>query len=198
VYSRAKRRLVPIVAIFAALLAASAASAAEFHKFHAHVDAHDVHRNSTRYCNAEWLDSGPFAHCTGTSHHGNAGSALGLHGYVTIAWCRADQSVCKSHVDHPHAVLPHGYSRWIRICTSADDGRVEHQGGPLFLYVGTTAPTTTATTSGTGTSSASAAGSTTKERLALLLGGAGLGGVRDLADDLDDVAVRVEHAALPV
>jgi hypothetical protein len=161
-----------LIALAPAAWGAVRSAAATDHKFHAHVDAYHQHPYNCGI--STWTDThSAFGSCYGTSHNGNNGTANGFHNTVYIVWCRHDVSLCKDHVGHPHLVLPHGYSRWMRLCrglgndgchnfllaavkmpngpfailagrvdgnsvrpTSTDESRVEHNGGPLFLYVG--------------------------------------------------------------
>jgi hypothetical protein len=164
--------LAVLAALTPAAWSATRGATAADHKFHAHVDAYHQHPYNCGI--STWSDrSAPFGGCYGRSGNGNNGTALGFSGTLYIVWCRHDVHLCKNHVDHPHAVLPHGYDRWMRICrglgnedchnyllaavkmpngpfavmfgrvdghqvraTSTNENQVEHNGGPLFLYVG--------------------------------------------------------------
>jgi hypothetical protein len=161
-----------LMALAPAAWGAARSTTAVDHKFHAHIDAYK--HNPYNCGQSTWGDTGaPFGSCGGSSQNGNNGTADGFHHTVSITWCRENVSICKDTVHHPHAVLPHGYTRWMRLCrgvylgechnyilgavhmpngpfavlygeinghpvraTSHNHSQVEHNGGPLFLYVG--------------------------------------------------------------
>lgn len=137
---RLLRKALPALALVVMVLAVQVATASAEPplKFHLHLNSY-AKGNGYNCGISEW--SSTVATCGGSGQNGNAGTAGSFRTFDYVSWCNGDP-FCASLIGGKEA-LPHGYTRWMKICgLSGNDcgswliGAVKMPNGPFLVLQG--------------------------------------------------------------